>query len=544
MATPRLLPAPPSHPHRPRGTARRAAALAAAPLAAALVLGAAAPAAADAPSGVDDLRRDLDALLADPALEGASSGVVVRSLDNGDELYGSGAGLALTPASNAKLLTSAAALEVLGPDHRFGTEVSADSAPSGGRVEGDLYITGGGDPTLTAEAFDELAADVAAAGVSSVGGDLVADATLFDDERYHPDWDPEDAPYYYAAEVSALTAAANDDYDTGTVTVRAEPGAARGDGVEVALEPMGANLEVVNEAATGPAGGTPDLTVVRAPGTNEFTVRGTLPAGGGAAEELRTVHDPAAHAAHVFAAALEEHGVRIEGSVESGEAPDGAAELVRRDSARLADLLVPFMKLSNNGHAEMLVKAMGAEEAGSGTWKAGLAEVDAAVERIGVDTSRAVQTDGSGLAHSNKLTADTITDLLQAVRDEPWAAEWTASLPVAGDPDRMVGGTLSNRMRDTPAAGNVQAKTGTLTGASALSGYVTGADGERLAFAVVNNDYPGGAPRGVQDRIAIRLAEFSRHAVVGTGRAAQSPAPSEAPGASGTGLECSWAGTC
>src|SRR5690606_11709273 len=416
------------------------------------------------------------------------------SLDNGDELYEHDAGSALIPASNAKLLTSAAAMEVLGPDHRFSTTVSADSAPAGGRVEGDLYITGGGDPSLTAEAFDELAADVAEAGVSSVGGDLVADATLFDDERYHPDWDADDAPYYYAAEISALTAAANEDYDTGTVTVRAEPGAAEGDGVEASLEPMGANLEVVNEAGTGPAVGEPDLTVTPAAGTNEFTLQGTLPAGGEAAEELRTVHDPAAYAAHVFAAALEVHGVQVEGAVESGEAPEGAAELTRRDSAELADLLVPFMKLSNNGHAEILVKAMGAEKAGSGTWKAGLAEVEAAVERIGVDSSEVVQTDGSGLARTNKLTAGTITDLLQAVQDEPWAAEWTASLPVAGDPDRMVGGTLTDRMRDTPAAGNVQAKTGTLTGATALSGYVTGADGERLAFAIVNNDYPGAAP--------------------------------------------------
>src|SRR5690606_39903906 len=103
------------------------------------------------------------------------------------------------------------------------------------------------------------------------------------------------------------------------------------------------------------------------------------------------------------------------------------------------------------------------------TWKAGLAEVEAAVERIGVDTSEVVQTDGSGLARTNKLTAGTITDLLQAVQYEPWAAEWPASVPVAGDPDRMVGGTRTDRMRDTPAAGNVQAKTGTLTGATALS---------------------------------------------------------------------------
>src|SRR5690606_36245537 len=128
MATPRLLPESRTHPYR-----RRAAAAAAPLAAAALLLGAAAPAAADAPSGVDDLRRDLDALLADPSLEAVSSGVVVRSLDNGDELYEHDAGSAPIPASNATLSTSAAAMEVLGPDHRFSTTVSADSAPAGGR---------------------------------------------------------------------------------------------------------------------------------------------------------------------------------------------------------------------------------------------------------------------------------------------------------------------------------------------------------------------------------------------------------------------------
>ncbi|GAB3494063.1 D-alanyl-D-alanine carboxypeptidase/D-alanyl-D-alanine endopeptidase [Nocardiopsis coralliicola] len=536
--------------HPPTGSARppwRSAAIRAAPAGAALLLaaglaGPAAPAAAST-AGADDLRADIDALLDDPSLEGAVSGVVVRSLDNGDTLYDRDAATSLIPASNMKLLTSAAALEVLGPDHRFTTGVTADSAPEGGTVEGDLHLAGGGDPTLTAEALDALAADVAAAGVTSVSGDLVADTGYFDAERYHPDWDEADEPYYYAAKIAALTASANDDYDTGAVTVGAEPGAAEGEPLDIGLTPMSPNLTVVDEASTGPAGGEPTLSVDRPAGTEEFTVSGTLPAGGDAYEDLRTVDDPALHAAGAFASALEDNGVAVAGEVVAGDAPEGAAEVADRSSEPLSELLVPFMKLSNNGHAEILMKAMAAESAGApGSWEQGAAEAQTALKAIGLDTSAVAQTDGSGLARTNELTADTLADLLAAVEDEPWAQAWTASLPVAGDPDRMVGGTLTNRMRGTAAEGNVAAKTGTLSGVSALSGYVTGANGERLAFSIVNNDVPGGAPLEVQDSIAVRLAEFDR--TTATSASADSGARTSMSAQEGGSLECTWDGTC
>lgn len=533
-------------------------------LAAGLVAAAASPAAADGP--LHELRRDLDALLEDPALEGAVSGVVVRSADTGEELYGRDPDTALLPASNMKLLTSAAALEVFGPEHRFTTGVRADTAPNrGGVVRGDLYLVGGADPTLTADAYDDLAEEVADAGVRRVTGDLVADDTLFDDERLHPDWEAGDEPYYYAAQISALTVAANEDYDTGVVTASAEPGAAAGDPVEVGLEPMADNLEVRNEAATGAPDSAPSLRVTREPGTNTFTFSGSLPAGGDGYEALRTVDDPTAHAAHLFADALEDNGVKVTGGVGRGAAPAYTAEVADRASDELGGLLVPFMKLSNNGHAEMLVKAMGAERAGSGSWKAGTAVVEEAAEGLGLDTGPYDQADGSGLARTNTMTAHGVADLLDTARGEPWWPVYENALPLAGAEDRMVGGTLRNRMRDTAAEENVRAKTGTLTGVSALSGYVTAADGEELVFVVLNNGYSGSAPRHVQDAIGVRLAEFSRE---GTQRMADGPAPASAPaaldapaaigapgstsapgtsspGTPGTAdLECTWAGTC
>ncbi|WP_345556597.1 D-alanyl-D-alanine carboxypeptidase/D-alanyl-D-alanine endopeptidase [Streptomonospora halophila] len=537
-----LAPSAPVSSPRPRRTAVRAgsAAVAAAASAALLAAGAV-PASAESATGVADLRSDIDSLLADSRLEGATSGVLVRSLTRGDVLYRGSARTELIPASNAKLLTSAAAMEVLGADYRFTTTVSAGEDPGDGVVDGDLHLVGTGDPTLTSDAVDELAAEVADSGVGVVTGDLVADDTWFDAERLSPAWDPADRPYYYSAQISALTLAANSDYDTGVVDVDATPGGAQGDAVDVALSPMTDNLSLANEAATGAADAPSTFGVSRKPDTNEFTAEGELPVGR-TYSTLRTVDEPTDHAAHLFAASLEEHGVKVAGDVERGTAPQRSVPVAERSSMELGELLTPFLKLSNNGHAEILMKAMGREAAGEGGWDAGIAVATRALHRLGVPTHAVELDDGSGLARSDRLTAATTVRLLERVRHQPWFGTWRDALPLAGAPEHMVGGTLSGRMGGTAAAGNVRAKTGTLSGVSALSGYVTTAGGERLVFSIINNGYAGAAPRDIQDAIAVRLAEFTRGGAVEVARplAAQRTAP----GSPAADLECTWAGTC
>ncbi|QBI55632.1 D-alanyl-D-alanine carboxypeptidase/D-alanyl-D-alanine endopeptidase [Streptomonospora litoralis] len=533
---------PPAPSRTRRRTLRNVSALAASAVATAAALAAGpAPAAAGTAAGVADLRSDIAALLADPQLDGASSGVLVRSLTRGDVLYSSDARTELVPASNAKLLTSAAAMEVLGPDYRFTTTLAAGEDPGDGVVDGDLYLIGTGDPTLTADAVGDLAAEVAAAGVTEVTGDLVADDTWFDAQRLSPAWDPADRPYYYSAQISALTLAANTDYDTGVVEVDSVPGTAAGAGVKTSLSPMTGNLDVAQGGSTGAPGSTSTFGVDRRMGTNEFTAYGSLPAAQ-TYSALRTVHEPTDHAAHLFADRLERAGVDVAGEVGRGAAPASAETVAERFSMRLDELLTPFMKLSNNGHAEILMKAMGRETLGHGSWPAGIAVAKTALLRMGVGIANVELDDGSGLARSDRLTAATTVRLLERVRERPWFDAWRDALPLAGASDRMVGGTLAQRMGGTPAAGNVRAKTGTLTGVSALSGYVRGANGERLVFAIINNGYRGAAPRGLQDAIAVRLAQFTREgtAPVARATAAQRAAPSQ-PQAD---LECTWAGTC
>ncbi|NYH53045.1 D-alanyl-D-alanine carboxypeptidase/D-alanyl-D-alanine-endopeptidase (penicillin-binding protein 4) [Nocardiopsis arvandica] len=518
------------------------AALVAVPLLPVAPLGAA-PAHADTATDgerLTDLREDIDTLLRHSSLEGAVSGVVVSDPDTGEVLYSRDGGERLLPASNMKLFTAAAALEVLGTDHTFSTEVVAERGPGHRRSVEDLYLVGGGDPTLSEGDLDELAAEVAGSGVRVVRGDVHADDTWFDSERLVDDWWPEDEPYAYSAQISALTVAHGERHDTGVTEVSVSPGSA-GEPPEVDLGAAEGYAELDNQALTGAPGSGNTLVVDRVLGTNTITVSGAIPADGAPVAVLRTVHEPAGLAGHLFEQALERHGVEVVGGVEFGGAPSdrsGARVLADHESPGLGEILVPFMKFSNNGHAEMLVKSIGRETADEGSWDAGLAGVEKALTGLGVDTSDLVLNDGSGLSRGNLVTADTVVDLLTRSRDASWYGTWRESLPVAGEDDPFVGGTLRYRMGGTAAEGAVSAKTGTMTGVSALSGYVSGPGEDDLVFSIVNNGHSGPAPRGVQDAIAVRLAEYVGHASLAGVR------PQSARAEGGGELECSWELTC
>ncbi|OLT28807.1 D-alanyl-D-alanine carboxypeptidase/D-alanyl-D-alanine-endopeptidase [Nocardiopsis sp. CNR-923] len=488
-----------------------------------------------------DLRADIDALLEDPALEGAVSGVVVVDPETGERLYSRDGGEQLLPASNMKLFTTAAGLDVLGTDHTFTTDVVVEDEYRRRHSVTDLYLVGGGDPSLTAQDLDAMAAEVADSGISVVRGDLVADDTWFDDERLVDDWWPSDEPYAYSAQISALTVAHGERLDTGVTEVVAAPARA-GEPVDVDLGAAEGYMELDNQAVTVAAGESGSVVIDRPTGTNTITVTGSLPEDAEPVVRLRTVDEPAAFTGHLFRQALERHGVRVRGEVALGEMPEDRsdAEVVAdHESDALGELMPALMKFSNNGHAEMLVKSIGRAVADEGSWSAGMAGVEGAVAGLGVNTEDVVFHDGSGLSRTDRVTADAVSELLGQSRDASWYGTWLASIPVAGDPDPWVGGTLTNRMRGTAADGVVQAKTGTMTGVSALSGYVTGPDGRDLVFSVVNNDHSGGAPIHVQNGIAVSIAEYLGHEAPVTTLRQNAPAQQ-----GGGELECSWELTC
>ncbi|HZM82868.1 MAG TPA: D-alanyl-D-alanine carboxypeptidase/D-alanyl-D-alanine-endopeptidase [Candidatus Limnocylindrales bacterium] len=485
----------------------------------------------------------LDAILADSRLTGSQASVVVRDTTDGQTLYDRNGARRLVPASNTKLLTSTAALEILGEGYRFGTEVRTEARQSGPVLLGDLYLRGTGDPTALAADYDKLAADIAAKGVRLVTGDLIADDTYFDSQRLGTSWAWDDEPFYYSPQVSALTVAPDTDYDMGNVIVTVRPGAAAGAKPVVTLTPETGYVTIDNQASTVASGGADTISFERQHGSNRIVVTGTVPVDGSQTLDWATVWEPAGYAADVFRRALQKHGIVVLGRDKLGIAtPEAARTLATHESMTLAEMMVPFLKLSNNGHAEVLVKAIGRKLSGQGTWSAGLAGMRGTLAAMGMDMSTLRQSDGSGLTRFNLVPPAEITDLLAAAKAKPWFTKWYDALPIAGNAERFVGGTLRTRMRNTPAANNVHAKTGSLTGVSGLSGYVTDADGHGLVFSILLNNYlvsGTSVKTGIEDRIAVALASFTRTAPATVGLRIAPPAEQTVPEVP-DGLECSW----
>lgn len=503
-----------------------------------LAASSAAPATATGADPVDQLRQDLDRILEQPGLPEAVSSVMVREAD-GTVLYSRDEIDRLMPASNTKLLTSAAALEVLGSDHRFSTSVLADGRQQGSVLDGDLYLQGKGDPTLRVRDLNTLAAKVAATGIDRVDGRLVADDTWFDDVRYGEGWSWDYEYDYYAAQTSALNLSPDNGFTAGNLLVETRPGDQVGEPARLTTRPGTSYVDFDNQTETVAAGGSTDISAVREHGSNTIVVEGTIAADSDMVESWANVWEPAGYTADVFRRALERQGVEVDGGIGYGSTPDDARPLADDESMRLEDMLVPFLKLSNNMIAEALVKEIGAQAAGDGSWSAGLEVAKDALTDLDVTPEQISYVDGSGLSRKDNVSAEQFTNLLVAATDQPWFDAWYDALPVAGKPNVWVGGTLTERMRGTPAEGNVHAKTGSLTGVTGLSGYVTDADGERLAFSILHNNHIGVNPKLMEDQIAVRLARFGR---AGDQRLGIPDLPPTEYGP--TDVECSWIERC
>nr|WP_277605843.1 D-alanyl-D-alanine carboxypeptidase/D-alanyl-D-alanine-endopeptidase [Glycomyces sp. L485] len=451
-------------------------------------------------TGDEALAEAIDAILADARLTDSQVGVVVADADTGDILYDHNGDKRANAGSNNKIATAAAALETLGADYTYTTDVIGDR-PEDGVVDGDLYVRGSGDPTMLEADYDALAAELADNGVSRIDGDLVADDTAFDDERLGK-WEWGDLQYLYASEVSALTIASGDDLNAGTVRVFVDPGAGEGDPASISMTPANDYVTVVNDAVTGAAGSGTSVSINRDKGGNTVRVTGTVAEDSNGTYGTRAVIDPAGLAASVFEDALADNGITVAGDVRTGETtPQGEQVLASRESKPLSELMAGLLKPSNSSHAEALLKTMGYEASGEGTFSSGKAALYAAIEKYGVDTGPIRFDDGSGLSRQNLISPAMITDLLVGAKDATWFDTWYDALPIACED-----GTLASRMCGTPAAGNVHAKTGSLTSVSALSGFATDADGRELAFSIMTNDFLYWTVKDIEDQIAATIA--------------------------------------
>ena len=475
------------------------------------------PPAPPPPTAADPaLSQALAGLLASPALTGTGdvTSALVSDGTTGVPIYALNADRAVAPASTLKAITAMAALDILGPDYRFHTTVAAGGAPTGGVLSGDLVLRGGGDPTLLESDLTDLAAQVKAMGVTRVTGRLLVDAGCFDSVRYHPDWDASRDANVSRPQIAGLTASVDGLGSNGTVrhvgalVVGYSPGGV-GEPATVTLTPAAASgyVTVVNKTTTS-ASGSDRITVARTPGTNTITLTGSI----GAAQPHHTwpmsVDDPGLYAGHLFRAALARQGIVV-GAPTNAPATPGTTVLASHDSAPLRDVVAAMLKQSNNGYAEHLTKTLGRIGDTPGTWESGTARVRSWVAGSGSPAAGVAIRDGSGFSLDDRLTARTLVQSLDRARGLGWFDDFYAGLPVAGNPDPLVGGTLADRMIGTSAAGNLRGKTGSLPGVSALAGYVTGADGRRYTFALLSN-FAGDSPVALEDRLGVLLAGW-RH---------------------------------
>jgi D-alanyl-D-alanine carboxypeptidase/D-alanyl-D-alanine-endopeptidase (penicillin-binding protein 4) len=460
-------------------------------------------------STFNNVEEQLRTILDNPLLRGGITGISVRKVEDGAIVYSDLGMIRLRPASNMKLLTGAAALSVLGPDYQFSTAILTDGRIQGDTLMGNLYIRGKGDPTLLEKDLIHFAKQLKELGINNISGALLGDDRWYDAERYSQDLNWSDEHSYVGSQISALTMSPNEDFDGGTIIVEVTAGANVSAPPTIGMVPQTDSVEIITTVKTVASGKSKAVTVEREHGSNRIYVTGQVPVGAKKVRSWVAVWEPGVLVLDVFKNALNAEGIKLGGKVEMTEKsiPASATVLASKKSMPVEDLFIPFMKLSNNGLAEVLIKEMGKVRLGEGSWKAGLRVMEDELNGFGLNTETMVLRDGSGMSHKNLVPADELTTLLVNIQDKPWFPAFKKSLPIAGDSGRMVGGTLRNRMSDVAAHSSVMAKTGSITGVSSLSGYVTAADGTELVFAILINNYVKGPVSPIEDAVVKVLSE-------------------------------------
>jgi serine-type D-Ala-D-Ala carboxypeptidase/endopeptidase (penicillin-binding protein 4) len=461
----------------------------------------------------DQLRRDLQSIFTDSAVDHAVWSVSVQSLKQGGTLYTLNPSRKLTPASNQKLITSAVAADRLGWDYRYTTKIYSTGTLTDGDLDGDLVIVSNGDPTINPRhperwgAFDAWAKQLYAKGVRRVAGQLIGDDNAFAEPGYGFGWAWDDLALGYGAAVGALQ------YNENQVELSIGPGLEPGSRGIISVSPPGSGI-ILDHAVTTVAEGQPSrVSLERIPGSTMLRVSGQVAIGAPAINELAAVPNPTIQYLNALREALARNGVFVGGSSldidEARVKPDySRATLLLEDQSPTLDAVIDVcLKWSRNEYAETMLRSL-APAGAEATAEAGLAVVNETLLNWGVKPELYVARDGSGLSRNDYIAPEALIRLLTSMwRNERHREKFQSTLPQSA-----TSGTLENRMKDTPAAGRVWAKTGSMSNVRSLSGYLLTLDGEPLVFSIIANGYhvPSSRIDAAMDEALVRLVRFPR----------------------------------
>ena len=424
---------------------------------------------------------------AEEAKESAGAiSIHVMEMASGDSIYELQADERRVIASNTKLFTTAAALDRLGPGYFFETDVLMRGKRKGEALEGDLAIVGGGDPNISGRhyegdslaVFRSWARAIKQQGVYRVEGDIFLVHGYFKPPRVHPDWPKEQLGRWYEAPVEALS------FNDNCILVRVWAGSAPGAPARIELTPDLGIFEIRNTAQTTTSAKRHKVIIDRTNGSNILTVSGMVFQHATPVESWVTVADPLVYFAAALRRGFEEEGLDLGGRILfSRLMPVAHWEWVTGYRTDLMTTAEVINKRSQNFFAESLLKLMGAELCGEGSWKAGREVVAEFLERLDIPSGTYELADGSGMSRLNRFTARQITSLLRHMYFHPRGRDFLLTLPYSGEP----GLKWERRLAEHPYRGNVFAKTGSLLGVSTLSGYVKARSGMIYSFSILCN---------------------------------------------------------
>jgi serine-type D-Ala-D-Ala carboxypeptidase/endopeptidase (penicillin-binding protein 4) len=437
--------------------------------------------------------------------ESAHIGVEVISLKNGQILYRKASDKLFVPASTLKIFTAAAALDLLGVDYRFDTEVYVESLPKEGTIHGNLYLRGSGDPSLSIEDLRQLASQLVLKGVKKIEGNFIVDNSEFDAVPLGPGWMWDEGAEYWNSPMDALTV------NHSCIDVWVEPGKIIGSPAKITLIPALDYITTRNRAKT--VEGKSTLKVKRSWLTKEnlIEVEGNISLQSAPVRYRISIEDPAHYAGTIFQDLLKNEGILLTGGLEKAKTPSWAQSIAIHHSLPLRYLVSVMMKDSDNLYANCFFKKIGAKSLGlPGNWLKGSQAMRNFLQRkAGLDISDLVILDGSGESRYNLISPhQEVQFLIWAQKQFSFFPEWLSSFAIAG-----VDGTLRDRMTAPELLGKVRAKPGTMTGVTGLVGVVEAKDGEILAFSILSNGFvkSGELLRSqLEDQLVAILANFSK----------------------------------